>query len=140
MSACASRSRKRNLSDRPERGFEPLTPRDRRTAFVLFAFVAACWGAAALQDAALGRPWQRLDRLERRTAYGSIDPNAASVDELQALPGIGPSLARRIVAERERGGPYRSLDDLQRVAGIGPKTAERLRPWIRTEPSERRRR
>ena len=55
-----------------------------------------------------------------------INLNTASEAELDLLPGIGPALAGRIIAERERGGRFTSLRDLQRVRGIGPVTAEKL--------------
>jgi len=58
-----------------------------------------------------------------------VDVNRASATELEALPGIGPALAGRIVAARgER--PFSSVDDLGRVRGIGPATLERLRPLV----------
>jgi competence protein ComEA len=60
-----------------------------------------------------------------------LDPNRASAEELELLPSVGPSLARRIVAERERGGPFLRAEDLRRVKGIGAKTLEKLRPWVR---------
>ena|GEM_PF-1447403 len=49
-----------------------------------------------------------------------VDVNAATEEELQALPGIGPGLARGLVEDRERRGPFRSLDELLRVRGFGP--------------------
>ena len=60
-----------------------------------------------------------------------IDVNGAPPEALRLLPGIGPALAERIVAERRRGGPFRSLQDLQRVRGIGPRKAARLAGWLR---------
>jgi competence ComEA-like helix-hairpin-helix protein len=57
--------------------------------------------------------------------------NRASVAELQRLPGVGPVLAGRIVAERESGGPFRNAADLGRVRGIGSKTCVRLAPHLR---------
>lgn len=59
-----------------------------------------------------------------------IDVNRASVDQLQALPGVGPVLAARIVAYRESHGPFRSVEDLLGVSGIGPKSLEQLRPHV----------
>ena len=56
-----------------------------------------------------------------------IDVNVASADELEALPGIGPALAGRILAYRRDHGSFASLDDLTEVDGIGPQTVEGLR-------------
>lgn len=60
---------------------------------------------------------------------GRVDVNRADVEALQALPGIGPSLAARIVAERKIR-LFQSHDDLLRVRGIGPATVARLRPHV----------
>lgn len=60
-----------------------------------------------------------------------LDLNACPADSLELLPGIGPALAARIVADRVAQGPYRDLDDLQRVKGIGPRLAARLAPHVR---------
>jgi len=114
--------------------------RDQATALGGMLLILAAWFAPALWDAARGRPWRHLDRLERREATHAIDLNSASVDELRTLPGIGPALASRIVDERERRGPFATSDELQRVSGIGPRTVERLRPWVRTDPFDERRR
>lgn len=58
-----------------------------------------------------------------------IDVNAAGLDELTRLPGIGPVTAQHIIAARaER--PFRTLSDLDRVKGIGPKTLEKIQPFI----------
>lgn len=65
--------------------------------------------------------------LPRFVPVGPVDVNQASVDELIALPGIGPALAARIVAYREEYGMFRSLDELQKVSGIGPQTVHGLR-------------
>ncbi len=50
---------------------------------------------------------------------GLINLNRATADELEQLPGVGPVLAARIVADREANGPFASLDDLSRVSGVG---------------------
>jgi competence ComEA-like helix-hairpin-helix protein len=54
-----------------------------------------------------------------------IDPNRATAAELDRLPGVGPSLAARIIEERERA-PFMTVEDLTRVAGIGPSLATTL--------------
>jgi competence ComEA-like helix-hairpin-helix protein len=55
-----------------------------------------------------------------------LDINTASPTELEALPGIGPALAERIIAAR----PFKSADDLRNVKGIGDKTFEKIRPFF----------
>jgi competence ComEA-like helix-hairpin-helix protein len=60
-----------------------------------------------------------------------IDLNAASHDDLQRLPGVGPVAAQRIVAEREANGPFASVEDLVRVPGFGPGKVRVLAPDAR---------
>lgn len=59
-----------------------------------------------------------------------VDLNRATASELEALPGIGPSIASAIVEHRERAGPFASVDDLLDVPGIGPARLEELRPFV----------
>ncbi|WP_081844525.1 ComEA family DNA-binding protein [Cellulomonas sp. URHE0023] len=59
-----------------------------------------------------------------------VDLNTADEAALDALPGIGPVLAQRIVAHRDDG-PYASVDDLGDVSGIGPTLLDRLRDLVR---------
>jgi len=59
-----------------------------------------------------------------------INVNTASETQLEDLPGIGPTLAAAIVAERERNGPFRSPDDLTRVHGIGAGRLAQLRDFV----------
>ncbi len=63
-------------------------------------------------------------------ASAPVRINVATETELQLLNGIGPALARRIVEDRSRRGPFRSADDLQRVSGIGPITVDKNRHRI----------
>ncbi len=56
-----------------------------------------------------------------------IDLNAAAARDLELLPGIGPTLAQRIVADRTARGAFASASELVRVHGVGPKTASRVR-------------
>jgi competence ComEA-like helix-hairpin-helix protein len=65
-----------------------------------------------------------------RDGHG-LDPNLASAAELELLPSVGPSLAQRIVTEREARGPFANAEALRRVKGIGAKTLEKLRPFLR---------
>ncbi len=61
---------------------------------------------------------------------GLVNINRASASELERLPHIGPSLAGRIVAHRERHGPFRRIEDLRQVNGIAEKTLARIRPYL----------
>jgi competence protein ComEA len=63
-------------------------------------------------------------------APGLVDLNSADVAALDALPGIGPVLAARIVEHRDER-PFAAVDELGDVAGIGPTLLERLRPLVR---------
>lgn len=63
-------------------------------------------------------------------AGGAIDVNRADAAALDALPGVGPALAARIVAWRSSNGPFRTPEDLLNVSGIGDRTLERLRGAI----------
>jgi competence protein ComEA len=56
----------------------------------------------------------------------ALNVNRATAVDLEALPGIGPSLARRIVADREARGPFAGVEALDRVPGIGPALLARL--------------
>ncbi|HEX6071021.1 MAG TPA: helix-hairpin-helix domain-containing protein [Longimicrobiaceae bacterium] len=76
------------------------------------------------------------DRATGAKAAGSavdterVDLNRATEAELEALPGIGPALAARIVASREEHGRFARIGDLARVPGIGPALLERLAPLV----------
>lgn len=59
-----------------------------------------------------------------------VDLNAASQDELESLPGVGPVTAQRILAWRTAHGVFSSLDELLEVDGIGPKTLAELVPHL----------
>jgi competence protein ComEA len=58
-----------------------------------------------------------------------IDLNAATPEELETLPGIGPTRAHAIVEHRQAH-PFKKVDELTKVKGIGRKTFARLRPLV----------
>lgn len=71
----------------------------------------------------------RAERFARPLAPGeTVDLDRAPADELVRLPRIGPALAARIVAYRDRYGPFGSLSALDSVPGVGPTTVAALQP------------
>ena len=66
--------------------------------------------------------------------YPRVDVNAAGLDELQRLPGVGPVAARRILDEREANGPFETVEALTRVPGFGPAKVRVLAPDARCGP------
>lgn len=61
---------------------------------------------------------------------GPVNLNTATVDELDALPGVGPTIAQAIVDHRSEHGPFESVDQLIEVSGIGEAKLEQLRSLV----------
>ena len=59
-----------------------------------------------------------------------VDLNTAGPQQLTTIPGIGESMAQRIVEWRDEHGPFRRVEDLMKVKGIGEKSLEKLRPHV----------
>lgn len=71
-----------------------------------------------------------LDVKKDGAALSPIDLNHANAAELATLPGLGETLAARIVLHREENGEFASVEGLRQVKGIGPKTLDRVRPFL----------
>lgn len=78
----------------------------------------------------LAGPGSEAEDASAAVSPGPIDLNSASADELDELPGIGPSTAAAIVTHREQIGPFSSVDDLLAVRGIGPAKLDAIRALV----------
>ena len=98
--------------------------------------LAACGLAAALgatapapADAQRARRAPATSSVSAPSSEGVVNIQTASAEQLQQLPGIGPSKAAAIVQHREQRA-FRRVEDLMRVRGIGRATFRRLRPML----------
>ena len=64
------------------------------------------------------------------TSPGVVNVNTATVQQLQLLPRIGPSVAQRILDYRKENGKFDSVEDLMLVRGIGEATFAGLKPYV----------
>jgi competence protein ComEA len=75
----------------------------------------------------------RLSRMSGSRLLGlglAVDVNTATAQDLEALPGVGPVMAQRLVQYRQTHGPFKTLDDLLAVAGVGKQKLARLKPHL----------
>jgi competence protein ComEA len=126
-----------NAPDKKQAGSETalgLTRSERLVAAVVLTVLLALLILSSIRLTRWGTVAVEIERLKARQIDYRLDVNAATWVEWTQLDGIGDSLARRIVADREANGPFSSIDELRRVKGIGPKTLEKIRPWLTIDP------
>jgi competence protein ComEA len=61
---------------------------------------------------------------------GRVNVNTATVEQLTALPGVGPALAARIVEHRQKSGAFRTTQEVMSVKGIGEKNFAKIEAWL----------
>lgn len=96
---------------------------------MLWLLLAATVGLTSLFASSASAAQPVLVACSAPQLQGTLNLNTASSEQLDLLPGIGPSMADKIVRYREKHA-FRSVRQLMRVDGIGPKTFERLRPYL----------
>lgn len=95
----------------------------------LFALYEKAGDTAAGTDYTITVTRRESETVTPKTS-GPVDINTATLDELQTLKGIGPSLAQRIIDYREEYGPFTSVEDLLNVKGIGEATLNKFRDHV----------
>jgi competence protein ComEA len=91
---------------------------------------------ASSEPKAWTRPaWQRsasgtVSSADAASGTGPLNINRATEAELESLPGIGPAVAKRIVARRDSIGRFEKLEDLDAVKGIGPALLRKIEPLV----------
>jgi competence ComEA-like helix-hairpin-helix protein len=108
-----------------------MTLAERRISLVLAALLAVgllvltvVQQRARVTVEALPEEWQGW--LVGEAAAERVNINQADAATLEALPGIGPALAARVIAYREAHGPFQHLDGLRAVRGVGPSVLKQI--------------
>lgn len=124
------------MSQSPQPPNDLLRPREQRTVAVLAGGVLAIMAAIWWRHGGHRGGVVDIDRAPPLVARFQVDVNRAEWPELIQLPGIGPTLAQRLIDEREQNGAFRDIEDLSRISGLGPRTLERIKPYILPIPQE----
>lgn len=102
-----------------------------RALLMVLAIVAIAALPASAQGKAPVAGAKSLPVAKSPAAPGSlVNLNTATMAQLEALPGIGAVVARRILEYREKNGSFRKIEDLMNVKGIGEKSFLKLKPLI----------
>jgi len=104
------------------------------SAALLLASAASCRAPETVHCAARPLSMARLPAIS--LPDGPVRINQAGIAELLTLPGVGETIGQRIVAEREKDGPFYYPEDLTVVKGIGPKLVEGLREQLNLEVTD----
>lgn len=108
----------------------PLRRADQVAIAILALFAVASISAYWISQAKLRGRLIDIDRTDRPSAAFRIAINSADWPELIQLPGLGETLARRIVAWRVKHGPFTKVEQLRQISGVGPKRLESWRPYL----------
>jgi len=70
----------------------------------------------------------------KRPPEHPLDLNAATAEQLQQLPAVGPGMANAIVEFREKSGPFQRVEDLLAIRGITKQRLDKIRPYVIVNP------
>jgi competence protein ComEA len=70
----------------------------------------------------------------KAAVQSTVNLNTATAAQLESLPGVGPTLATRIIEHRQKNGPFKKIEELMNVKGIGEKNFLKLKPLVTVTP------
>jgi competence protein ComEA len=95
----------------------------------ILASVSVC-AALALNPAPVSAQSKSGAAAPKTVSTAVVNVNTASASEFEALPGVGPKLAARIVEYRQKNGPFKKVEDLMNVRGLGEKNFLKLKAQL----------
>lgn len=102
-----------------------------RRLFALMFIALFCLGVSACSSST---EWSNsVSNIKFQTSPDAININTASAEELQRISHVGESLAAKIIAHREKHGPFRKAEHLMLIQGISDKRFRKIRPLVRVE-------
>jgi competence protein ComEA len=93
----------------------------------VIGMILAVWLAGAPMAQAAAAP---QDAADTKAVGAAVTLNTASASQLEAVPGIGPKMAQRIVEYRQKNGAFKKIEELMNVKGIGEKSFLKLKAHI----------
>ncbi len=104
------------------------------TRHILAALIVAAALTMSVAPALAQQPTGQTQPKEQAPAQPLVNLNTATKADLEKLPGIGPSMAQRILDYRQKNGPFKKVEDLMNIQGIGDKSFLKLRTLITVAP------
>jgi competence protein ComEA len=103
----------------------------RRFSLLVGIFIAAFVATGPDAWAQAAKPAARSAAARQRATPGApVNLNAATLAQLQTLPGVGASTAQRIVDYRQKNGAFKKIEELMNVKGVGEKSFLKLKPFV----------
>lgn len=103
---------------------------------IALAFVLACLAAATAVAAQQPKPAGDAARAAKPASTPIVNINTATAAEFEALPGVGPKMAARIVEYRQKNGPFKKVEELMNVRGLGEKNFLKLKGQLTLGPAK----